>query len=134
MPKPCRIELETLSDGSFWKQQNLEVDGEQREEGTKGSKEQEIKCLGNVHLILDHLDRPPETLDRTSSSLFWISRSSQRCYRGFEGLLPRIDAIVIVKAGLLPLGQTHRGFVLVSDCLGKSIHQKTFNQVVKLRV
>jgi len=64
--------------------QTLEVDGEQREEGTKGSKEQEIKGLGNVHLILDHLDRPPET-------------------RWFEGLLPCIDAVVIVEARLFPL-------------------------------
>ena len=54
----------------FGNKKNLEVDGEQGEEGTKGSKEQEIKSLGNVHLILDDLDRSPETLDRISSSLF----------------------------------------------------------------
>ena len=96
---------------------HLEVNGQQREEGTKGTKEQEVEGLGNVHLILDHLDRPPETLERISSSLFW--RFSQICYSGLEGLLSPIDAVVIVEAGLLPLGQTDRGFVLVSDCLGK---------------
>ena len=103
-------------------EKHLEVDGQQGEERTKGSKEQEVKGLGNQHLILNDLDRPPETLDRISSSLFsflWIFRSGQICYCGLEGLLPSIDAVVIVEAGLLPLRQPNRGFVLVSNCLGK---------------
>ena len=45
------------------REKDLEVDGEQGEEGTKSSKEKEVEGLGNVHLILDDLDRAPETLD-----------------------------------------------------------------------
>ena len=52
------------------REEDLEVDGEQGEEGTKGSKEKKVEGLGNVHLILDDLDRAPETLDRISSCLF----------------------------------------------------------------
>ena len=62
------------------RENHLEVDGEQGEEGTKGSKEKEVKGLGNVHLILDDLDCAPESLGRISLCPFpfnfaWICRS-----------------------------------------------------------
>ena len=86
---------ESRSNGRRW---HLKVHRHEGEEGAESPEEEEVENFGHMHLVLDDLDGAPEA-------------------GGLEGLLPRVNPVVIVEAGLLPLWQPCRSHVLVPNRL-----------------